>query len=219
MTYIERKNLAIKLRKSGHSYSYIVSKIKVSKGTLSLWLKDIIYTPNKESSDRIGVARTKSAITKNKIKGESLLRAKKEATEEIGGLKTRDLFMLGIGLYIGEGTKTHNIVRVINANPKVIKLAIRWFTQCLGLSMSNFSIYLGLYPESNIDKSMTYWSKQTKIPIKQFGKTQIDTRKKKVSKRGKLPHGTAYLTVKGLGDKSKGVYLFRKISAYMDNVL
>ena len=35
---------AVALRKKGRSYSEIIKKIKVSKGTLSVWLKDVELT-------------------------------------------------------------------------------------------------------------------------------------------------------------------------------
>ncbi len=127
--------------------------------------------------------------------------------------------MLGLGLYIGEGTKSHYIIRVINANPKVIRLAIRWFEDCLGLSKKNFSLRIHLYPDNDVEKCLKFWSKYTNIPISQFRKTQIDTRKKKESKRGKLPHGTAHLTVKSNGKKEFGVFLFRKIREWSNIAL
>ena len=52
-------------------------------------------------------------------------KAKEEARKEIGEITKRDLFMLGIGIYIGEGAKTFDIVRVINADPKIIKFTVR----------------------------------------------------------------------------------------------
>lgn len=41
---LDQKNLAISLRKEGVSYNEIRKKINVSKGTLSLWLRDIELT-------------------------------------------------------------------------------------------------------------------------------------------------------------------------------
>ena len=38
----EEKTLAIKLRQKGYSYNDILKEVKVSKGTLSAWLTDIV---------------------------------------------------------------------------------------------------------------------------------------------------------------------------------
>src|SRR3989338_5572381 len=109
------------LRKKGHSYNYISQQTGVSKSTLSGWLSSVPYTPNKITIERIGKARAASGRIKAKQKIESIEKAEAEAKNEIGEITKRDLFMLGIGIYIGEGAKTNNIIRVINANPKIIK--------------------------------------------------------------------------------------------------
>ena len=58
--------------------------------------------------------------------------------------------MLGIGIYIGGGTKSNNIIRVINADPKIIKFAMLWFKSILGFSNDNFRLRLHLYPDNNV---------------------------------------------------------------------
>ena len=209
-----------KLRKEGHSYSYISQKTGMSKSTLSGWLFGIPYIPNQTTIDRIGKARAASGQVKAKIKIESIKKAEEEAKKEIGGLTKRDLFMLGIGIYIGEGAKTFDIVRVINADPKIIKFTVRWFEEVCGLSKKNFKMRLFLYPDNNIKQSVKFWSDVSGIPIDQFQKTHIDERKdKKIFKRGKLPHGTAHLNVISNGKKEFGVFLARKINAWIGEVL
>ena len=128
--------------------------------------------------------------------------------------------MLGLGLYIGEGTKTQDIVRMINSDPKVIQLALKWFIDICGLKKENITIRLHLYPDNNEKKCVMYWSKQTGLPIAQFQKTQVDIRaNKRVVKRGKLPYGTAHITVRGAGNKRHGVYLARLIAAWSNEAL
>ncbi|MFC1775571.1 hypothetical protein ACFLY0_01820 [Patescibacteria group bacterium] len=145
--------------------------------------------------------------------------ARKEAKKDIGRINNRDLFMLGLGLYIGEGAKTQSLIRMINANPDVIRLSIGWFKNVCGLSDENFSVAVHLYPDNNIKESLQYWSAVTNLPLRQFGKTQIDRREnKKMAKRGRLPHGTVHLTIKSCGNEKFGVFLSRKIQAWSDEV-
>lgn len=213
------KEKAIKLRKEGHSYNYIVDKVFVSKSTLHHWLADIPYTPNKETIARIGKARAKSGEVKSRIKRESIERARNEAKKDIGNVSKRDLFMLGLGLYIGEGSKTGEHIRIINSNPEIIKISIIWFEEICGVRKHNFSLAIHLYPDNDIEESLGYWRRITGIPRNQFGKTQVDKRVgKKMGKRGKLPHGTAHLSVRSCGNKDFGVFLSRKIDAWMKEV-
>ncbi len=208
------------MRAQGYSYTSISEKIKVSKSTLSNWLGALPYSPNQEMVEKMGRARVASGLAKNRLKLESLNQAHIEAVKDIGKLSQRDIFMLGIGLYIGEGTKTHDIVRVINSNPQVIRFAIRWFKESCGLSQSNFRLRLHVYPDTNIEKSIEFWSKATAIPKGQFQVAQVDRRKdKKTVNKGKLPYGTAHLSMRSNGNKRFGRFFFRKINAWIEEVL
>ena len=186
MTKYLTKQKAIKLRKEGYSYNYIADRVGVSKGTLSCWLAEVPYTPNKDTISRIGKARAKSGEVKSLQKLNSIKLAKSEAKQEIGFINKRDLFMLGLALYIGEGSKSYGVVRVINANPDVIVFMIKWFKEIFGMSDKNFVVRLHIYPDNNEAECLNFWQKKTGLSSLQFQKTQVDIRKnKKLAKRGK----------------------------------
>lgn len=214
------KAKAIELRKKGYSYNYIKTKVAVSKGTLSQWLSLVSYVPNEETLRTIGKARTASILAKHREKLASLNAARQQAKKDLGSLSKRDIFMLGIGLYMGEGSKTGDMIRIINSNQKIISFAILWFKEVCNLKNDNFKIRLHVYPDNDIDQCLKFWSKETSIPIGQFQKTQVDTRKnKKKSNQGKLPYGTAHLSIVSNGKKEFGVFLARRIRAWMELVL
>jgi len=209
-----------KLRKEGYSYNYISEKTGVSKSTLSGWLSGVSYMPNKTTIEKIGKARAASGYQKAKQKLESIEKAGREAKQDINKITKRDLFMAGVGIYIGEGTKTNGIVRIINADPKIIKFMVKWFKEVCGLPKENFRIRVHLYPDNNIEECVKFWSNNSGIPVAQFYKTQVDLRQnKKTFKKGKLPHGTAHLSVNSNGKKEFGVFLARKINAWIEEVL
>lgn len=105
MTRINTKNRAIQLRKEGYSYPYISKKLAVSKSTLSDWLCDIPFKPNEYTINTIRSAHLASGAYKSKIKIESLKNAKLQAEKNIKNISKRDLMMLGIGIYTGEGER------------------------------------------------------------------------------------------------------------------
>lgn len=219
MPEISLRERAINFRNGGYSYNYISQKLGVSKGTLSYWLAKIPYKPNKETVATIGKARAASGRAKNLQKIESIVRAQAEAKKDVGILTRRDLFMVGLGLYIGEGSKTHDIVRIVNSDPHVVLFAMRWFQEAIGIPKENFVIRIHLYPDSNEKKVIRFWSRTTGLPLGQFHKSQVDYRQgKKVSRKGKLPHGTAHMTVNSHGRKEFGVFLARKIEAWTQEV-
>lgn len=220
MTKANVKPLAIKLRESGHSYNYIAQNIGVSKSTLSEWLAEVPYTPNQMTLNRIGNARAQSGLVKSNLKRDSIERARILARKDVGKLTKRDLFMLGLGLYIGEGGKSLNLVRVVNANPRVIRSIIRWFEETCSLSKDNFALRIHLYPDNDIQACHRFWSSETGIPLSNFQECQVDRRlDKRLVKKGKLPFGTAHLTVRSNGKKEFGVFLARRIAGWMDEAM
>ena len=220
MYYPEIKQKAIDLRKQGYSYNYIVKHVPVAKSTLSEWLHDIPFIPNKYTLETIGKAHLASGVYKHNVRAKSLERAELQAKKDVGILSNRDIMMLGLGIYIGEGGKTVNITKITNSDPKIIKFAIKWFVSAFGVDVKQMKIRLHLYPDNNEKECIEYWSEQTKIPKNQFFKSSVDVRKnKKQSNNRKLPFGTAHMTVQSLGNKDFGVYLHRRIIAWINKVL
>ena len=212
------KETALILRKQGFAYSYISKRTGLSKSTLSDWLSEVPYRPNQQTVKRIGKAIAAANAKKIRARQEETEEIRRDALLEIGEMSKRDVFMYGLGLYLGEGSKTQDITRVVNSDPDVIYLAITWFYG-LGVLREQFTIRIHLYPDSDIEKSLQFWSRATTIPRSQFSKVQIDTRlNKRKYKAGKLPYGTAHLTVRGLGRKEFGVVFARKIQAWNDGV-
>ena len=220
MYYPEIKQKAMDLRKEGYSYNYIIKHVPVARSTISDWLHDIPFTPNQYTVKTIGNARIASGNYKHQVKVRSLEKAEIQAKKDISNLSDRDLKMLGLGIYIGEGSKTINITRVSNSDPKIIKLMIKWLKISFGVSEKQIRIRLHLYPDSREYECIKYWSEEVEIPENQFYKPTIDHRNnKKSDKHGKLPFGTAHASVTSFGNKKHGVYLHRLIMAWINRVL
>ena len=207
---------AEKLRDQGYSYGMIHEELGVAKSTMSYWFRDKPFKPNHEVVNRIKYGPIKSGAQRHNKRVENIRELKKLGIEELGVLSKRDLWMLGIGLYIGEGSKTTESIRISNSDPATIVTAIKWFKEVCGLSSENIVITLHLYLENNIQMALDYWQNTTKLPYTSFRKTHIDTRdNKKAFKHGKLPYGTAHLRVISNGDFTKGVVLYRRIAGWM----
>ncbi len=202
---------AIKLRGAGFSYSYIKEKLGVSKSSLTLWLKQTPFVANKVTTGNILRAKNSLAVFQNNLRKTSEQEAQVLAQKDVGKMSKRDLFMFGLGIYTGEGSKTV-CVRIVNSDPTIIKTSIVWFEKVYGLKKENFSVRLHLYPDRSVTKCQKYWSNQTGIPLSQFHVANIDKRTNKKSKnRGKLPFGTAHVTIRSWGRREYGVFLMRRI--------
>lgn len=212
---------AIELRRKGYSYSMINERLGVSKSTLSNWLGAIEFSPNRKVIEKIGQAKLKSALSKNKTKLSDIERRKKEGVEEIGTLSKRDLFMLGIGLYLGEGSKSLEEVRIVNCDPDILKLAMKWLRDRFNLKLENFKVTLHDYPDNDVENNKRFWSRKLGLPLKQFTNSILDKRVDKlVINKRKLPYGTAHLYVKKGNTDLVGVRSsHRKIMGWIDAVI
>jgi hypothetical protein len=220
MRSLSIKEKAIDYRKRGYSYKMISQKLNLAKSTLSDWLREIPYKPNKKVMKRIKLVPLKAAERKSKIKIAEIKAIKELSKKEIGKITKRDLWLLGISLYLGEGSKLYERIRIINSDPEIIKVALKWFQEICGLKNENFTPTIHLYPDNNIKESLKYWSKVTGIPIDRFGKTQIDRRRNKSKKKKrKLPYGTLHLKIKSCGKKEFGKNLHRQIMGWIEAIL
>ena len=121
----EERRKAINLRRLGFTYNEILSRVPVTRSTLSLWLKDVHL--GNDQTDRLvkmrRLAQLKGAHVKHEQRLNKLAVIKRETENEFQGFGKRDLFLLGVALYWGEGTKQkpHNIsARVAFSNSDLL---------------------------------------------------------------------------------------------------
>lgn len=187
---------ALDLRKLGKSYSQIKKELNVSKSTLSVWLRK--FPLSKEQIDKL---RGKSEVRIEKYR--QTMQRKREArliqyyTEEKKKwlpLTRREVFIAGLFLYWGEGSKAvRHIVSINNTDPSVLKFALYWMRTALQIPKEKIQVYLHLYDDMDIVTEIDFWSKELDMPKKLFAKPYI-----KKSKR-------ADLTQKGFGHGTCGV--------------
>lgn len=214
------KDKAIELRKEGYSYAHISSKIDVAKSTLSEWLKSVPFLPN-EFTVRNILQNNERIVSISRVdKLKSIKDADNFARQNIASLSKRDHFMFGLGIYLGEGSKIGDNIRISNSDPRIIKFSIDWFKKHFGLDESNFRIRIHIYPDNDENKIIKFWMDAVSLKREAFFSSFIDRRlNKKKDRAGVLPYGTAHLSIVSNGNKDFGVLLHRKIIASIDFVL
>lgn len=212
------KEKAIELRKQGNSLADISSKLNVAKSTLSVWLKGINFIPNETYVNNV-VCNTQRLVDIKRVdKMLSLKEALIYADTKVGKIDKRDNFIFGLGIYLGEGSKSN--IRISNSDPRIIKFSLNWFKDHFDLVDSNFRIRLHIYPDKDKTELIEFWSKAVDLHKNYFFDCYVDTRtNKKKDRRGVLPYGTAHLSIVSNGHKNFGVLLHRKIIASIDRVL
>ena len=169
------KEKALKMRLQGMSYSQIKSKLKISKSTLSIWLEKYPLSTERirELRDWNPARIEKCRNTKLKKRQEKLDGVYSLARKDIGSLSKRELFLAGMFLYWGEGTKAaRDMVACTNTDPSMIKFFIKWF-ESLGISRNLLKVKLHLYSDMDVKEKITFWSKELRIPVGNFRRPYI----------------------------------------------
>lgn len=198
MARFEDHNKALILRKEGMSYSQIKNTLNVSKSTLSCWLRK--YPLSKERISELRdtneqrIERFRETMRQKKDK--RLACYYQQQKKLIFPIKKRELFICGLFLYWGEGSKGYTIVGVSNTDPAMIRFFIKWLTVCFAVPRSRLSAQLQLYSDMDVEKEINFWSDSLDIPRCQFIRPYIkENFRTQISHKGGFGHGTCNLRV------------------------
>jgi len=199
MARTKDKQKAIELRLKGYSYSQIKDELKISKSTLSPWLKN--YPLSKERIEEL-TSKNERRIenyrkTRQRQKEEILKKIYLEEKSKIFPLSKRDLFIAGLFLYWGEGAKTKDAeTSLSNTDPVMAKFFIYWLENSLKINRNKIKIKLHLYLDMNIEKEIDFWAKTLNIRHFQFNKPYIkNSNKSAITYKNGFNHGTCNITV------------------------
>lgn len=208
------KKSAIKLRRSGKSYTHISQALHIPKSTLSEWFS------NEEWSSKIkqSLQEKSKVLSRNKIRKlhvarqikleEFYIKAEKEAKREFSIYKNNSLFSAGVMLYWGEGDKkfSNGIVRISNTDPLLIKTFRNFLLKFSNFSLEKIKGWILLYPDLSSDICLNYWSREAGILRGNFIKSTLIVGRHKTNRS---PYGTCtiYVTNK---------YLKKKILKWID---
>jgi hypothetical protein len=174
------KHKAKMMRLNGTSINDISTGLHISKSTVSFWCRDIVL--NDVSINKIktkGRAKSVKALlryaeAKRKERVERYKKQNQQGAEIAGNISSRDILMVGFGLYWGEGYKGGGELGFTNSNPKIIKFYIKWlkifdvYRKDLIFRLTINSIFAS--QEKNIKK---YWVELLGVNFEQCSKTTI----------------------------------------------
>lgn len=179
MYSLDLKNKAQRLRRQGHGIREIAKLLNLNPTTISFWCRDIQLS--QELIDKIknsGKKKSKEGLLKygEKIRNERIARTlceKKLGANLVGQISPRDVLMVGLGLYWGEGYKESNSeLGFTNSNPAVIRFYLKWLSH-LGVKKEDLIFRLTVnevYRSYESDISL-FWIKDLQVGEGQFSKT------------------------------------------------
>jgi len=216
MTNFPKKEEALRLRQQEMSYSQIKQAIGVSKSTLSGWLKD--YPLSKERIDELRgkserrIERYRETMRKKREK--RLLDIYEKERDYILPLSEKEVFIFGLGLYWGEGSKTRNAsLSVSNTDPSIVKFFIFWLNKTFGIPKQKLRINLQLYKDMDIKKELLFWENTLGLTRSQFNKPYIkESSVKAINHKGGFGHGTCNVAIGNIKLSEKILMAIKAIS-------
>ncbi len=197
----EKKKLAYNLRKEGYGVKEISQKLNIAKSTSSQWCKKMALTDEEKRNieirqkEKYDLAREKGKKTIAKKARQLRESNTKNGLNKVKKLSKRDLLMLGIGLYWGEGSKGEHTVSISNMDPDIFVVFIKWI-ELLGFKKNQLSAKLNLSTELNEKEEIDWWCSKIGIEKKVFTKT---TKIVTGSKRSENYHGILTLRICNTG--------------------
>jgi hypothetical protein len=220
MGYAGKLDLKLKarsLRKKGLSIKDIERKLKVSRSSASIWVRDVKLTKKQLEklylNKRTGALKgcIIAAMNKIKKKDELVKKLMQEGAKEVGRLSKRDKFITGISLYFAEGEKTSGNVGFSNTDPLAIEFMTNWFRRYCKVSEEKFRCYLYIHDNLDETKAKKFWSKLTGIPLHQFRKSYIVKNNPNRLRKAKHIYGVLRVSI-------SDVNLHRKIMGWISGI-
>ncbi len=192
---------AKELRERGFSIRAIEKELHISRGSASMWTKDIRLT--KEQIDTLYRSKSTGGLKGSYIASQNKINKKIKETkeiekvgkEEIGSISKRDRFILGIALYLGEGSKTSHNVSFTNADSIVMKFMKEWLVEFCKVEAKSIRCNLFLHDNLNEAKAMKFWKNVLNIENSQFKKTYIVRNNPNRLRKSKHEYGICRITV------------------------
>lgn len=175
---IEFKEQVIAYRKKGYSLNELHRRFKISKGNLSIWLRDIELSTRAQK--RLLTKITNGQYIGAKKRREKTLLTEKEyfidSLKEIKGLSITENYsrlICGV-MYWCEGTKNpRGGMTFINSDPAVIRKFLFLLRKSFSIDERKFHPCIHLHAYHDVKKQLDFWSKITHINKDQFIKSYI----------------------------------------------
>ncbi len=195
----EKSELGKDLRHLGLSYGEIMELVPVKKSTLATWCREIGLTPDqieairKRKAQEPGIPRDT-----NWRRREEIEQLKSIARELALELADDPFWVAGLVLYWAEGAKGRDRVSMANADPRALRLFIRWLRIYVD-PRATFTIHLHLHEGNDEGAAKRYWRSETGLDHASFYKTFIKP-SGTGHRKNHLPHGICTVRMRRASD-------------------
>ncbi|MFE4381934.1 hypothetical protein [Streptomyces cyaneofuscatus] len=202
---------ARELRLQGMTYDQIQVELGCSKSSISLWVRDLPKPERKrsrEESSAIGRRGWEATLQRRDVERQA---QKQQAADEVGAMTDRELFLLGVGLYWAEGTKskpyrTQERVTFVNSDPGMIEAFLAWL-RLVGVNDEHLRFHVLIHETADVTAAEQFWAALTGAGPSAFGKTSLKKHTPKTNRKNVGADYRGCLVVRVL----KSADLYRRI--------
>ncbi|KOV84879.1 MULTISPECIES: helix-turn-helix domain-containing protein [unclassified Streptomyces] len=202
---------ARELRLQGWTYDQIEAELGCSRSSVSLWVRDLPKPERRRTPEEAAAIARKGWEEKLRIRDEERRRTKEEAKRSVGGLSTRELFLVGVGLYWAEGGKDkpydrRENVAFVNSDPGMIRVFLAWL-DLLQVERKRLRFTVMIHENADVDGAERYWADLVDADPSMFNKTTLKKHNPKTVRKNTGDDYRGCLVIKVL----KGADLYRRI--------
>jgi transcriptional regulator with XRE-family HTH domain len=205
------------LRARGFTYNEIAAELGVSKGSISLWVRDM-PRPGRLSYEeyRSRNAEGLSAYWQaEQLRREARRQAVRDsAAAEISDLSEREILIAGAIAYWCEGAKSKphrrsEQISFINSDPQLISFFLR-FLATAGVTHDRLICRLYIHQSADVAAAQQYWLDQTGLPAEQFRRPTLKRHNPKTTRKntGQDYHGCLVINVR------RSAELYRQVEGW-----
>ncbi|MEV0777721.1 hypothetical protein [Streptomyces sp. NPDC050428] len=204
---------ARELRLQGLTYDQIQLELGCSKSSISLWVRDLPKPPRQTREEASARGRRGWEATLERRERERQ-ETKRAATESIGTMSDRELFLVGVGLYWAEGTKDKPYARrervtFVNSDPSMIRIFLAWL-DLLDIPRQRHTYHVMIHESADVAEAERFWAELTRSGAERFGKTTLKKHNPKTVRKntGETYHGCLVIHIQQSAD------LYRRIEGW-----
>jgi transposase len=208
---------ARELRASGSTYDEIAAELGVSKGSVSLWVRDLPRRGRlsyeefrKRNAD--GVAEYWAA--ERLVREARRQQISDNAAAQIGELSDREVLIAGAIAYWCEGAKSKPHRRseqldFINSDPQLISFFLRFLTVA-GVTPDRVICRVHIHESADVAAAQQFWLDLTGLPAEQFRRPTLKRHNPKTVRKntGESYHGCLIIKVRGSAE------LYRQVEGW-----
>ncbi|WP_243979669.1 hypothetical protein [Streptomyces sp. NEAU-YJ-81] len=206
---------AREMRLQGMTYDRIQLELGCSKSSISLWVRDLPKPDRpprtREEASAIAKRGWEATLRQREIERQ---RTKLAAAREVGELTNRELFLIGVGLYWSEGSKSkpHNPTEratFINSDPDMVQLYLAWLS-LLGVEPERLRYRVMIHESAQVADAERYWAEIIGVDVTILERTTLKKHNPKTVRKNVGEGYRGCLVVRVL----KSADLYRRIEGW-----